>query len=273
MTHERSEIKKIVRPWDRGRHAGLAALCLTHLALGPVWAEERGLTVPAAISDSVAVPAPLTPTGRVLQVPKAQNVLEGQMKKDRPITIRADEVTYQGRQKLNTWRGHVVLKHGPTTLHADKMVASANRDSAIAQGHIDLTDREEKIRLTSQSLEYKNRLKNITASGSPFFTMTDTQGSETTIQGDTMEIQSEDKTAQADGSVIIKRKDITANSDQAHYFDSDQRVELTGHPKIIKGPNVFTGQKITAYFKQGRILLEGSVHATIYPEEFSDKKN
>ena len=214
-----------------------------------------------------------TNDSRLVKVPEAKASLDQRFNDDKPITVRADEVIYQSKKKLNTWRGHVVLKHGSTVLRSQRMLGSQDRESARAEGQVSLIDPQERMRLTCETLEYKNRMKHILASGQPLFVLTDEKGQETQIQSETMEIENQTKTATAHGNVRIKEKDISATSNEAVYYDSEQRVDLSGDPRVVKGRNQFNGQKISAFLKQNKIVIMGDVKATLYPHELSGRDN
>jgi lipopolysaccharide export system protein LptA len=218
------------------------------------------------------------PTPSLRRVPSAETTLKNQSIEDRPVTISADEVVYRGRQKVNVWTGRVVVKRGTLTMTADKVIASMNKDDAVAEGRVHLTDRTEGMDLRSHRLEYRNRLRHITATGAPEFVMNTPDArtgrdQRTLVKSDQLQILSEEKIARATGNVLVAREDIMAEAGDAQYFDVEQKLELTGDPCVIKGENEFRGDKITAFLKSNRIVIEGRVSAVIYPQEFSEKKD
>ena len=60
------------------------------------------------------------------------------------------------------------------------------------------------------------------------------------------------------GSVRIITKDCrTGTAQRAEYFDLDQRVVLSGNPRVWQDENVVSGDTITIYVAQDRTIVEG----------------
>ena len=75
----------------------------------------------------------------------------------------------------------------------------------------------------------------------------------------------------AQGNVKISQKDITASCQMAKFLHGDQKIVLTGKPKVWQGSNMVTGEMITILLDQDKIIVEGEgeerVNVTIYPEK------
>jgi lipopolysaccharide export system protein LptA len=74
------------------------------------------------------------------------------------------------------------------------------------------------------------------------------------------------------GSVRIITKDCrTGTAQRAEYFDLDQRVVLMGNARVWQGDNVVSGDTITLYITQDRIVVEGGkqerVKSVFYSQE------
>ncbi len=203
-------------------------------------------------------------------VPKAQELLQERAKSKEPVYISADKVSYNGTDKTNTWTGHVVVRQGSSRMVSDRLVGTSAKDSATAQGHVCLTDDSQAMQLISDELEYRNNMKVVVATGHPEFTRQDKKAGELCIRGDSIELQDREKKALAKGNVWIIRQDIKTNSEQAFYSDTEQTMQLTGSPEVIKGRNIFQGETITAYLKDDRIVLQGRVKATFYSADFAN---
>ena len=65
------------------------------------------------------------------------------------------------------------------------------------------------------------------------------------------------------GDVEILRDDLLANSDQAVFYNAEQKIILTGKPRIISKDSKFSGEKITVYLKDNRIVMEKNVKGRI----------
>lgn len=74
----------------------------------------------------------------------------------------------------------------------------------------------------------------------------------------------------AEGHVKIVKEDWIAIAQRAVFFSKDQRVELTGKPRVWQGKNLVKGDRITLDFKENKSTVERGkdkrVEATIYPE-------
>jgi lipopolysaccharide export system protein LptA len=113
-----------------------------------------------------------------------------------------------------------------------------------------------------------------------------------TITSETLTTDNRDGTAVFEGSVIAKTNDITIYSDkmivfysdadnnvkkihaigdvkvhskeraifsqEASYFNDEEKIIFTGNPKVVEGDNVITGTQITYFMKDDRAVIEGS---------------
>jgi lipopolysaccharide export system protein LptA len=79
----------------------------------------------------------------------------------------------------------------------------------------------------------------------------------------------------ARGNVKINQTDRTATCQEATFFQlPQQKVLMTGKPKVWQGKNIITGDKIIIFIKEDRVEVEsdkqeggkqGRVNAIIYP--------
>ena len=78
----------------------------------------------------------------------------------------------------------------------------------------------------------------------------------------------------AGGNVKINKKDFTASCQVAKLLQSEQKIILTGKPKVWQGNNMITGEKITILFNQDKVMVEGEgedrVEVILYPESNED---
>ncbi len=74
----------------------------------------------------------------------------------------------------------------------------------------------------------------------------------------------------AEGHVKIVKGNRIAIGQKAVFLNADQKMTLTGNPRIWQGKNIIKGDKIILYLKQNRCTIERGqdrrVEATIYPE-------
>ena len=99
------------------------------------------------------------------------------------------------------------------------------------------------------------------------------------IFADAMKVEYESKgklkEIQAQGGVKIIQGDRIATGDLITFYNEQQKIVLTGNPRVWQGDNVITGEKITVYIKEERSVVEGSqagrVSATIVPRKKEQK--
>jgi len=72
---------------------------------------------------------------------------------------------------------------------------------------------------------------------------------------------------EAYGDVKIKQPKRESSSRKAVYFVNEDKVELTGSPKIIQGFDLYTAQKVTIYDKGNRVVFEPKAELVIYMNE------
>lgn len=60
------------------------------------------------------------------------------------------------------------------------------------------------------------------------------------------------------GNVKVINKSRALFSEDAVYIESEEKIILSGNPKIIEGENVITGRRITFFLKDERAEVEGS---------------
>ena len=71
-----------------------------------------------------------------------------------------------------------------------------------------------------------------------------------------------------EGSVRITQKNVVATGERAVYFSAENKVVLTGEPKVHQDKNFIQGDKITLFLDSEKSIVEGGpsgpVEATIY---------
>ena len=71
-----------------------------------------------------------------------------------------------------------------------------------------------------------------------------------------------------DGNVNITQKKVVATGEHVVYFSKENKVVLTGKPKVEKGKDFIQGDKITLFLDSEKSIVEGGpsgpVEATIY---------
>ncbi len=136
----------------------------------------------------------------------------------------------------------------PIVIKADSLEMDDKKKIVIFTGNVDVKEKDFVINCQKMVLYYKGQ-----ATG---------QASET---GEF----SIDKII-ATGKVTIKRPGGgLATAEKALYYRGDEKVVLTGNPKVKQGDDFVQGSKITIYLKENRSVVEGSksdkVRAVYFP--------
>lgn len=76
---------------------------------------------------------------------------------------------------------------------------------------------------------------------------------------------------EAFGSVRIVQQDRLATAREGVYFNLEQKIVLTGEPKVFRGDDVVSGKVITYYVDEEKSVVTGGpdarVEAVIHPKE------
>jgi len=73
---------------------------------------------------------------------------------------------------------------------------------------------------------------------------------------------------EVDGNVHITQKKVVATGDRVVYFSEENKIVLTGKPRVERGKDFIQGEKITLFLDSEKSVVEGGpsqpVEATIY---------
>ena len=75
-----------------------------------------------------------------------------------------------------------------------------------------------------------------------------------------------------EGNVKFKKEDRQAKSDKAVYLAKQGKVILTGDPMVKRGMDALTGEKITFFRNDNRMICEPSAKLVIYSEEREEEQ-
>ena len=170
------------------------------------------------------------------------------------------------------------------------VIASLRREEAAAEpppgkeGKKDRKEREDRkgskglsspftsskpVKITAESLEADNKKNTVTFKGN----VVAKQG-DMVIMADTMTVDYEKEgginTVQAAGNVKMSQADRVATGTRIVFYNPEQKIVMTGNPKIWQGDNLISCDKITVLLEQDRIFFEGKVDSTIFPKSIQD---
>jgi len=62
---------------------------------------------------------------------------------------------------------------------------------------------------------------------------------------------------EAHGNVVVRKEGREAHSNKASYFNHEEKIVLTGDPRINENENQLGGDKITLFLRDDRSIVEG----------------
>jgi lipopolysaccharide export system protein LptA len=76
---------------------------------------------------------------------------------------------------------------------------------------------------------------------------------------------------EAQGSVVVKQEGRVALADKAVYHSREEKVVLTGEPRIIENENQLGGERITLFMRSERSIVEGG-NVLFYKDKADEPK-
>ncbi len=213
-------------------------------------ATEAQTTQEPAPSSSLAEAPQVTETISSSQEEQATTTTQANLNKQasEPTTVATAEVSSEHPKKASDDKAQLLKPKGlssdqPVNITSDRMVAD-NRNRTV------------------------NFLGNVVANREDMIIFSDQLSTVYTEQNKVEKII-------ARGNVKINQTDRTATCQEATFFQlPQQKVVMTGKPKVWQGKNIITGDKIIIFIKEDRVEVEsdkqkdgkqGRVNAIIYP--------
>jgi lipopolysaccharide export system protein LptA len=128
---------------------------------------------------------------------------------------------------------------------------------SISAAPVDATQNRGPIHVTSDRLEADDEAQIVIFSGNAVATQDDV-----TIHADRLTIKYTGEKREitqviADGQVRIVQQEKLATGEKAVYYNQEERVVMTGSPKVTEGDNSVEGQEITLYLNEKRSVVSG----------------
>jgi len=190
---------------------------------------------------------------------------ESKITSKRPVEINSQELTFDRLTGMTVFKGNVQVLHDPTVMNADEVHAVSGNRQATAEGNVQVVDSGMAATLTCGHLEYKDKMRYISAHDSPKMATVDNDGSPVTLESRQMEFFSEQHMAVANQNVKVNSSQGKATAGRATYLKDEGRLVLDEEPKVENPFGSLTGRRITAYLGDNRIVAEGDVQAMFYP--------
>jgi lipopolysaccharide export system protein LptA len=158
----------------------------------------------------------------------------------------------------------LVFNLQPLTFNFQLAKAQAQNTTALGKSY---SDQEEPIYVTSDKVEYLDKKKEGEFTGN----VRAVQG-KLTLTSEKLKVLF-DETGQkinqiiATGSVRVTREDLIVISENAVFFNEEQKMVLTGRPQVTTKDNKFSGEKITIFLKEDRIIIDSQVKGLMMPRK------
>jgi len=127
------------------------------------------------------------------------------------------------------------------------------------------------VKITSNTLEADNKRNKATFKGN----VVAKQG-DMAIFSDVMAVTYESKGGlkriEALGNVEMTQKDRIATGKKIVFYNPEQKIVMTGSPRIWQGDNLISCEKVTVLLEENKIFFEGKVDSTIFPEGVKERK-
>jgi lipopolysaccharide export system protein LptA len=122
---------------------------------------------------------------------------------------------------------------------------------------VDASQNRGPIHVTSDRLEADDQAQTVIFSGNAVATQDDV-----TINADRLIIKYTGENREivqltAEGQVRIVQQEKLATGGKAVYYNQEERVVMTGSPKVTEGDNFVEGQEITLYLNEKRSVVSG----------------
>jgi len=133
---------------------------------------------------------------------------------------------------------------------------------------------EKPIKITSNNLEADNKRNMVTFKGNVV-----AKQESMVIFSDIMKVKYSPKggisTVEALGGVKMTQEDRIATGQKIVFYNPQQKIVMTGKPRIWQDDNLISCDKVTVLLKEDKIFFEGEVDTTIYPNSMKedDQKN
>lgn len=76
---------------------------------------------------------------------------------------------------------------------------------------------------------------------------------------------------EATGNVVVTKEERVALANKAVYYSKEEKIVLTGDPRIIENENQLGGDRITLFMRDDRSIVEGG-KVLIYQDKIEEKE-
>ena len=127
------------------------------------------------------------------------------------------------------------------------------------------------VKITSKTMEADNKRNMVTFKGDVVVKQEDI-----VIFSDTMKVSYQPKgginKVEASGNVKMSQENRIATGKKLIFYNPEQKIVMTGSPKIWQGDNLISCEKVTVLLEDNKIVFEGKVDSIIYPRSLQEEQ-
>jgi lipopolysaccharide transport protein LptA len=179
------------------------------------------------------------------------------------LDIQGQSLHFDGKQKLVVVEGNMLAVYGPWRLKAlkgeyyeEKLLFKLFHEIIVERG-----SQADKVTLKADEALFYIKEDRFKASGNVNLTW-----GALALKTHKIAFETETMTLEADEGVEIVYQEgegITATSNKAIFFLAEERIVLKGNALVEMAGNVFTGEEITIYLNDKKIIATGSTRLQI----------
>ena len=128
------------------------------------------------------------------------------------------------------------------------------------------------VKITSKTMEADNKRNMVTFKGDVVVKQEDI-----VIFSDTMKVSYESQgginKVEASGNVKMSQENRVATGKKLVFYNPEQKIVMTGSPKIWQGDNLISCEKVTVLLEDDKIVFEGKVDSIIYPRSLKEEED
>ena len=173
---------------------------------------------------------------------------------DSSRSLQADYVEYYSEPELERARGRVHLTVDKKEIFADELEYQVDREWARGKGNVLFEDPDNGVQLRCDEFTYDRAAERGESERNPVLVKLDSlRHTEMTIRSRKMSYDGKKKIAVALDSVVITRGDIRALADTARYVDPENRIDITGRPRVRQQNTDMRARKIVLFLENDRL--------------------
>jgi lipopolysaccharide export system protein LptA len=163
--------------------------------------------------------------------------------------------------------GNAVLTSDDNDIRADNIELYGEDFTFVrCTGHIRVINKKKEIDVTAEQMYYDRNQKMIRFQGNVIM---EDKKNETIVKGGYLENWEDEELVIIQLGVRILKKDMACRSEFARYYRKEERLELSGLPRVIRKDDEYTALKIYVNLKNDEVTLEGNVTGEV---KWEDKK-